>query len=217
MSATLECSPSPAPPQPALPPSATSRRRPAPRQSRDPRRSAVRRSTARLAAPRQRRPADEFAVAAMAERRGALPSNGPSQAGSLPRRAPRPAPPRSSARRRRFAETGSPPQARPVRLTARGRFAVTTAVGIVAAVVLVVAFSIGRGSAAASAGVAQPAPSAAPATIVVGPADTLWTLAARVAPNADRRATIDRILRLNALAGAAVRPGQTLLVPASTR
>lgn len=49
--------------------------------------------------------------------------------------------------------------------------------------------------------------------VVVRPHDTLWTIAARVAPGSDPRDAIWRIERLNHLTGATIAPGQRLVVP----
>ncbi len=75
---------------------------------------------------------------------------------------------------------------------------------------LLAAFSAGRNSTASTAISRRPAT----ATVVVGAGDTLWRIAARAAPGADPRATIEKILRLNGLHVSSVRPGQRILVPA---
>ena len=49
---------------------------------------------------------------------------------------------------------------------------------------------------------------------VVQPGETLWQVAAAVAPDTDPRETVARILELNGLPDASIRTGQTLLVPA---
>ena len=49
---------------------------------------------------------------------------------------------------------------------------------------------------------------------VVQPGETLWQVAVAVAPDADPRDTVARIVELNNLPDASVRAGQTLLVPA---
>lgn len=45
--------------------------------------------------------------------------------------------------------------------------------------------------------------------------ESLWEVAQRAAPDADRDAVIDRIRELNGLGDPLVRPGQPLLVPAT--
>ena len=62
-------------------------------------------------------------------------------------------------------------------------------------------------SAAASgaAGVAAP-------TVVVQPGDTLWSIAAEIAPDADVRITVDQLIALNG--ASPIVPGQELVLPA---
>jgi predicted Zn-dependent protease len=47
----------------------------------------------------------------------------------------------------------------------------------------------------------------------VGAGETVWDVAARVAPQSDQRAVVDRIRRLNGLTNAEVVPDQQLQVP----
>jgi hypothetical protein len=61
-------------------------------------------------------------------------------------------------------------------------------------------------AAASAAGVAAP-------TVVVQPGDTLWTIAAEAAPEADVRITVDRIRAINGSAPIVV--GQELELPAA--
>jgi nucleoid-associated protein YgaU len=63
----------------------------------------------------------------------------------------------------------------------------------------------GGGSPSAAAGATSPA------THVVQPGDTLWTIAAAAAPGTDVRITVDRIAQLNG--GAPLVVGQRLLLP----
>lgn len=95
------------------------------------------------------------------------------------------------------------------RLTHRGRAVV---LGLLVA--LVTAALVGLG--AAGYGNAAPTPGAERVTVTVGEGDTLWSIAAEAAPNADRRATVDRIVEVNGLAGARIEPGQRLVVPVDT-
>lgn len=93
-----------------------------------------------------------------------------------------------------------------MRLTRRGRILLVV---LVAALLLVV-FSIGRASSQASSSAVK----AAPATVVVQTGETLWQVARRVAPKADPRVTVQRIIDLNGLGGAAdVHPGQQIVLP----
>lgn len=52
------------------------------------------------------------------------------------------------------------------------------------------------------------------ATTTVLPGDTLWSIAALIAPEADPRDVVDSIMRLNQLNGAAISVGQQLAIPA---
>ena len=104
----------------------------------------------------------------------------------------------------------------PSRLAARARYrrrrlaALLVAVAaLVAAVLLVGAISArlaGGGHPSAAVGAPSPTPAAAasaagvaaPAAYVVQPGDTLWSIAAAIAPgDADLRATVDRLVELN--------------------
>jgi len=62
-----------------------------------------------------------------------------------------------------------------------------------------------------SAAAASAAGVAAPATVVVQPGDTLWTIAAAVAPEADVRITVDQLQALNGRSPIVV--GQELQLP----
>jgi nucleoid-associated protein YgaU len=96
------------------------------------------------------------------------------------------------------------PAAQPVRLTALGRVLLV----LVAAVLLLTVFSLGRVTSNASTG-ARPR-----TTVVIQTGETVWQVARRIAPRADPRITVDRILRLNHLRSAdEVRTGQELVLP----
>jgi hypothetical protein len=51
------------------------------------------------------------------------------------------------------------------------------------------------------------------AVVRVGAGETVWDVAARVAPRSDPRAVVERILQLNGLTDAEVVPDQQLQVP----
>ncbi len=94
-----------------------------------------------------------------------------------------------------------------VRLTRRGAVVVAMLVVAAATIVGVIAWS----SAGSAGRVANPAAGSAPAAVSVHPGDTLWSIAAAVAPTRDPRAEVDVLTRLNHLGGnAALTPGQVL-------
>ena len=104
----------------------------------------------------------------------------------------------------------------PSRLAQQAIYRRRRVVAAVVAVVLVVALTL-----LASAGVARLAgggpsaaggPSSSDATVVVQPGDTLWSIAAEVAPRTDVRVTVDRLIALNG--SSPIVPGQELVVPA---
>ena len=90
------------------------------------------------------------------------------------------------------------------RLTRRGRVVVI----LLTLLLLVLAgFALGRVSSQA-AGPAKPVP-----TVTVHAGETLWDIAARVAPHADRRALVMQIEALNGLSSGRVVAGQQLRLP----
>lgn len=96
----------------------------------------------------------------------------------------------------------------PLRLTRRGRLVVQSIVGLLLLGAIVAGTVIG-GSAVAGSD-----PQQVPVTYhVVLPGETLWQIAGQVAPAADRRDTLARIVELNALPSGAVRVGQRLAIP----
>lgn len=101
------------------------------------------------------------------------------------------------------------PTGRPsaIRLTRRGRLVVlllTTTLGLAA-------FSVVQASVHASPSADGPVVS----QVTVQPGETLWAIATRVAPKADRRDTIARIVEINGLKGSAIQAGQRIAVPAT--
>jgi len=99
----------------------------------------------------------------------------------------------------------SPAPSSHVRLTRRGRIVLTLTlmIGLVVA-----GFTLGRGSSQAATH-GHPARHA----VTVQAGDTLWSVAARVAPHADTRDVVAEIQSLNRLSGAYVVPGERLVVP----
>ena len=92
-----------------------------------------------------------------------------------------------------------------VRLTRRGRLALTAVVGLG---LLAGTVATGTVSVAGDRG-------AAPVThqVVVQPGQTLWQLATKAMPGTDPREAVVRLRELNRLSTTSVQPGQQLLVP----
>jgi LysM domain len=95
-----------------------------------------------------------------------------------------------------------------LRITRRGRLALTLVLMLLLASALVSVGLLRPEGAVAGDG------SAPTAVVVVGAGDTLWGIAQQVDPERDPRAVIDEIERLNGLSGGVVVPGQALTVPA---
>lgn len=91
---------------------------------------------------------------------------------------------------------------RPVRLTRRGRIVLA---------VLLFGLMVAAGALVASAGTAGEPTRA----VVVGPGDTLWSLAARYTPSDDPVDAVERIRHLNHLHGYTIYPGERLELPTS--
>jgi nucleoid-associated protein YgaU len=93
----------------------------------------------------------------------------------------------------------------PLRLTRRGVIVLSALVAVVGAALLGLAWA----SAPASAG--NTAAPIAPSRVTVQSGDTLWSIAARVAPQTDPRAEVAHLLQLNHIGGtAAIVPGQLI-------
>lgn len=113
----------------------------------------------------------------------------------------------SSALRAVPASThGDPARRVPVRLTRRGRLAVQVAVVAIASL----AFA---GVAAASKATPGVWTTRGDHAVVVHEGDTLWTIAARQLPGADRREAVEAIRQLNGLEGTRIEVGQQLILP----
>lgn len=97
--------------------------------------------------------------------------------------------------------------ARPVRLTRRGRLALSIGFAVLAAAFLAVAYW----SAPAQSAMRAAVPGSA-TTVTVQAGDTLWSIAGRIAPTRDPRAVVDDLVSLNHLGGAALTPGQVLRI-----
>lgn len=127
---------------------------------------------------------------------------------------------RAPARRRpagRFVAYGSAPTHRPLRAQPAASSAPRTGLRLLAGgvVVAVVLIAVGLAVARGATPPAQSSGSEATTIVQVHAGENLTTVAARVAPDAPRAATVQRIVELNGLGGVAVRPGQSLVVPVS--
>jgi hypothetical protein len=92
-----------------------------------------------------------------------------------------------------------------LRLTRRGRLVLVMTVMMIA---VIAGFTIGRGSSLAASGARHHQQ-----RVLVEPGETLWSVAARVAPHDDPRLVVADIEALNHLSGGEVEAGQQLLVP----
>lgn len=118
-----------------------------------------------------------------------------------PRVAQRPTPRPASA----VAAAPAPPVGA-VRLTRRGRLALTTSF----LVVLLAAFTAFGAASVATGEAGEPVPTQ---TVMVGSGDTLWGIASAVAAPGETREVMHQIQQLNALSSSGVALGQELAVP----
>ena len=95
----------------------------------------------------------------------------------------------------------------------RRLLALTLALVVVVAVTLLATAAVARiaGGAPSAAGGPSSGVAAAAPTVVVQPGDTLWSIAAAVAPDADVRITVDQLIALNG--SSPIVPGQELVLP----
>jgi len=109
------------------------------------------------------------------------------------------------------AGSGRDPGLPPLRLTRRGRVMLRVLV-LLAMLALMAGTALAMAHRADAAdGPARPVP--AVAHHVVLPGETLWGIATGLAPSADPRATVARIVDVNALSSSTVQPGQRLAIP----
>jgi hypothetical protein len=99
-----------------------------------------------------------------------------------------------------------PERAPALRLTRRGR---VVAVLLFLGLLLAAVTALGPRSAATG----EPGTPVQTRTVEVGPGDSLWEIAADVAPPGQVRETVHEIQELNALTGSGVAVGQTIAVP----
>jgi hypothetical protein len=93
-----------------------------------------------------------------------------------------------------------------VRLTRRGRLVLVVTLMMM---LVIAGLTLGHGSSlAASHGSAAPH-----RTVTVEAGESLWSVAARVAPHADPRLVVADIESYNHLPSASVEPGQQLVIP----
>ena len=97
----------------------------------------------------------------------------------------------------------------PMRLTRRGRIFFGT---IIALALAAGAYFLGFG--ASQAGADSTVSTTSFEQVTVMPGDTLWSIAANIAPGADTQTVIAEIVSLNQLETATVQPGQRLSIPA---
>lgn len=95
--------------------------------------------------------------------------------------------------------------AAPLRLTRRGVLVLASLVGALAAALIGIAWASAPPAANSATGAGS-----APAIVSVQQGDSLWSIAARVAPKTDPRLEVERLQQLNHLSGAQLQPGQLL-------
>jgi hypothetical protein len=94
-----------------------------------------------------------------------------------------------------------------LRMTKRGRAVLLTVIAV-PLVAIAVFFGISAGGATATS-------SSTPLTTITVPAgESLWQIAAQVAPHADRQTFIADVVAVNQLGSVTIQPGQTLKIPA---
>lgn len=92
-----------------------------------------------------------------------------------------------------------------VRLTRRGRLVVSVMSALMAALIGAVLVTVSASSGATA--------SVRTTSYAVQPGDTLWSLAGKVRPGADRRDTVARLVELNPQAAGGIVAGETLNLP----
>ena len=123
----------------------------------------------------------------------------------IPERARRAYPERPLATVTQLYQPAPASIAPPLRLTRRGVAVLASFVGLLAAVLVAVAWASAPSAAGGASGAGT-----APAIVSVQQGDSLWTIAARVAPQTDPRVEVERLQQLNHLGGVVLQPGQLL-------
>jgi Tfp pilus assembly protein FimV len=95
----------------------------------------------------------------------------------------------------------------PIRLTRRGRLMIVLAL---MGLMVLAGIVLGHGSSQAAG---HGSVAATSRTLTVQPGDTLWSVAARIAPHSDPRLVVADIESRNRLTGGQIRAGQQLRVP----
>ena len=96
-----------------------------------------------------------------------------------------------------------------LRLTRRGRAVIAVLVSLPLVIALVMLALNGGGATATSTN----AGTAAVTTVTVEPGQSLWSLAATIAPDSSTADVVADLMAINALESASVVPGQQLIVP----
>ena len=107
-----------------------------------------------------------------------------------------------------------PAKQAPLRLTRRGRF-VFIGVPLILLAALVLSFSGFLNAPAKAAESAAELSLTPTVTVTVQPGESLWAIAATVAPERDPRDVVADIMQLNNLEAARVVPGQALFIPSN--
>ena len=97
-----------------------------------------------------------------------------------------------------------------VRLTPRGRFLARLAVITSLSVLLLSGFAAVTGASAGSTDTAIPTPYI---KVSVKPGETLWSFAASIAPDGDRRSLVADIVEVNRLKSPELQAGQKIYIP----
>jgi LysM repeat protein len=92
-----------------------------------------------------------------------------------------------------------------VRLTRRGRIVLVFTVMMLA---VIAGLTVGHGSSLAAARSHQTRH-----TLIVEPGETLWSVAARIAPHQDPRLVVANLESLNHLSSPAIEAGEQLVIP----